>query len=190
MGEPMSCNFPIEAYKVLNEFTESGKAVIYFKRSSVGKNPFEKVNIPCGRCEGCMITRSRDWAVRCVHEASLYQDNNSFITLTYNDKSLPPQNRNCDKHYINDEGETIYACPVYGRNLKPCIKGSLCKKDFQDFMKRLRKECHGVIPVYDESQDKVTYPIRYYHCGEYGAKLGRPHHHQIQTLDHIYQTYL
>ena len=44
--------------------------------------------------------------------------------------------------------------------------GSLNKKHFQDFMKRLR---FNVRPK----------TIRYFHCGEYGEKLGRPHYHAI-----------
>lgn len=43
---------------------------------------------PCGDCIGCRLERSRQWAMRCVHEASLH-DTNSFITLTYNDDNLP-----------------------------------------------------------------------------------------------------
>jgi hypothetical protein len=41
--------------------------------------------------------------------------------------------------------------------------GSLQLSDWQKFMKRLRKK-------YGEN-------IRFYHCGEYGEKLGRPHYH-------------
>lgn len=42
--------------------------------------------------------------------------------------------------------------------------GSLRKRDFQLFMKRLRKRFPGRF-------------FRYYHCGEYGDKLARPHYH-------------
>lgn len=61
---------------------------------------FHPINIPkkgfvdlrqvvaCGRCKGCRIDRSQAWAIRCVHEASLHEDN-CFITLTYNDEHLP-----------------------------------------------------------------------------------------------------
>lgn len=45
--------------------------------------------VPCGRCVGCRIDRTRDWAVRCSHEAQLYGVNNAFLTLTYDDKHLP-----------------------------------------------------------------------------------------------------
>lgn len=53
---------------------------------SVGK-PHE-LRVPCGQCIECRLRRSREWALRCVHEASLY-DVNSFITLTYADEYLP-----------------------------------------------------------------------------------------------------
>lgn len=44
--------------------------------------------VPCGNCLGCDLERSRQWAVRCMHEASLHQDN-AFVTLTYDDEHLP-----------------------------------------------------------------------------------------------------
>ncbi|WP_176202977.1 rolling circle replication-associated protein [Salmonella enterica] len=44
--------------------------------------------------------------------------------------------------------------------------GSLVRKDFTDFMKRLRKALGDI-------------SIRYFGCGEYGSKLERPHYHAI-----------
>lgn len=43
------------------------------------------------------------------------------------------------------------------------LGGSLCLAHFQLFMKRLRS--------------KYGKNIRFFHCGEYGEKLGRPHYH-------------
>lgn len=88
--------------------------------------------LPCGQCVGCRLERSRQWAVRLMHEASLHEDN-CFITLTYRPECLPED-------------------------------GSLVKKHFQDFMKRLRSRF-------------FSSRIRYFHCGEYGENLGRPHYH-------------
>jgi hypothetical protein len=46
---------------------------------------------------------------------------------------------------------------------------TLIKKDFQDFMKRLRWN----------KQSTKENPVRFFHCGEYGDKFGRPHYHAI-----------
>lgn len=46
------------------------------------------MSLPCGRCDGCRLERSRQWAVRCMHEASLYAES-SFVTLTYDEEHLP-----------------------------------------------------------------------------------------------------
>jgi len=77
---------------------------------------------------------SRQWAVRCVHEAQLWP-NNSFITLTYSPEHVPAD-------------------------------GSLVRSHYQNFMKRLRKYFEPLT-------------IRFYQCGEYGEKLGRPHYHAL-----------
>jgi hypothetical protein len=52
--------------------------------------------------------------------------------------------------------------------------GTLVKKHFQDFMKRLRKKYKGI--EYDQHGKK---PIRFFHCGEYGDKYNRPHYHAL-----------
>lgn len=54
---------------------------------------------------------------------------------------------------------------------------SLVKSDFQNFMKRLRKEFIGLEYVLPTAKSSNTHPIRYFHCGEYGEKFERPHHH-------------
>lgn len=125
----MPCYHPLQAYKAKSQ--DADKISIVFSRPRSWRG--ETLDLPCGRCVGCRLERSRQWAVRCVHEASLY-DRNCFLTLTYDDKHLPP-------------------------NL------SLDKTHFQKFMKRVRK--------------KYGQGIRYYHCGEYGEEMGRPHYHAL-----------
>lgn len=90
--------------------------------------------VACGRCIGCRLARSQQWAVRCVHEAQMH-DENCFITLTYRDGDLPK-----------------------GR--------SLCKEDFQKFMKRLRSK-------YEPKR------ISFFHAGEYSEDEFRPHDHAL-----------
>jgi hypothetical protein len=79
--------------------------------------------VPCGRCTGCLVDRSRDWSVRCVHEASLHK-HNSFVTLTYNDDYLPPDGGLCHRHFqlfmkrlrkfLGNEKVKFFMCGEYG----------------------------------------------------------------------------
>lgn len=46
------------------------------------------LTVRCGQCIGCRLERARVWAVRCTHEASLYE-NNIFATITYSDDNIP-----------------------------------------------------------------------------------------------------
>lgn len=139
----MPCFRPLTAYRSYNLKTKNGKAQICFKRKESGILS-EEIQLPCGQCIGCRIERSKQWALRCVHESSLY-GNNCFITLTFDD------------NHLNSER-------------------SLVKSDFQKFMKRLRKSYHGKESITDD-KGKVSFPIRFFHCGEYGSQLERPHHH-------------
>lgn len=93
----MSCFHPLKAYQTL-----SGTIVFNDLQDA------RPINLPCGQCIGCRIDRSRAWAMRCVHQASMYPDN-CFVTLTYAPEYLP-------------------------------YNGSLVHRDFQLFMKRLRKK--------------------------------------------------
>lgn len=58
------------------------------------------ITVPCGRCIGCRIERSRQWAVRIMHESKLH-DENSFLTLTYDDQNLPPDRTLVKAHTQN-----------------------------------------------------------------------------------------
>lgn len=44
--------------------------------------------VACGQCNDCRIEKAREWANRAMHEAQMHRQN-SFITLTYDEKHLP-----------------------------------------------------------------------------------------------------
>lgn len=44
--------------------------------------------VPCGHCAACRIAKKREWTIRLLHEG-IYWDEKAFITLTYNEQSLP-----------------------------------------------------------------------------------------------------
>ncbi|AVA31643.1 VP4 [Gokushovirus MK-2017] len=104
------------------------------------------VEIPCGKCLGCRLEYSRQWANRCLLENE-YHESSYFVTLTYDQEHVP---------------ETWYPDPSTGEALRAL---TLRKRDFQLFMKRLRKH--------------TGQEIRYFAAGEYGTKTFRPHYHAI-----------
>lgn len=85
----MSCYHPVSAWRYTRDekFRFTDPPVFEGKKEWLNTQ-IEKVVFPCGKCIGCRIDKSKDWAVRCVLEASLYEEN-CFVTLTYNNDSLP-----------------------------------------------------------------------------------------------------
>lgn len=78
------------------------------------------IEIPCGKCTGCRLDYSRQWAYRCMLELE-YHDESHFVTLTYNDNHVP---------------YSAYGDPESGEAIDAL---TLQKRDLQLFMKRLRK---------------------------------------------------
>lgn len=105
---------------------------------------FATFQLPCGKCISCRLEYARQWSIRCMHEAQMYE-RNSFVTLTYTDENLKSP--------------------------------KLEYRDFQLFMKRLRKTQNKKISLF------VT--------GEYGDTTKRPHWHALifgwRPLDTVYE---
>lgn len=113
------------------------------------------VPLPCGRCLGCRLDYSRQWAQRCVCEAKYHSpDTCFFVTLTYDDKHLP---------FSSAGSPTV-----------------LEKNEFSKYLKRLRSSLmrkgwyHTII-----SDDCTEIPVtfRFFMCAEYGDRSSRPHYH-------------
>lgn len=68
------------------DINKSGKRSLVFSRNE-SLDGIE-VEVPCGQCGGCRLDRSRDWAIRCVHE-SMMHDQCCSLTLTYDKKNNP-----------------------------------------------------------------------------------------------------
>lgn len=141
----MACYHPLTAYA---RTRKNGKRAIVFAddhvRPWIIKDGYlfeEKLLIPCGQCLGCRIDYSREWAIRCMLEASLYDNEtnpgkNYFLTLTYHDDFLPagkllrPSLKPDDltkfmkdlrrqlEYHFNWQGVRFYACGEYGEKFK------------------------------------------------------------------------
>lgn len=92
--------------------------------------------VSCMKCIGCRIERERQWTVRILHEAKRHDCQSN--------------------HFLTLTYDWKYCPEDY----------SLVHRDFQLFMKRLRK---AVEPA----------KVRFFMCGEYGEEDSRPHFHAI-----------
>lgn len=116
----MSCFHPLYVRYYDGEFARFGGKLT----STILNNPEpgeEIVPVPCGKCEGCRLDRSRRWADRMLLEferpaGDLPPRTALFMTLTYADDHLP-----------------LVTTTDHQR------RGNLCLKDVQDYIKRLRK---------------------------------------------------
>lgn len=126
-------------------------------KSFPGAVPYQ--TIPCGKCVGCRMEYSRQWANRCMLELE-YHETAYFVTLTYDDFHVPP---------------SFYPDPETGEAQSSM---TLCPRDVQLFLKRLRKYFTGST-------------IRFFMCGEYGPTTWRPHYHLIlfglPLMDMVYK---
>jgi hypothetical protein len=96
---------------------------------------YEKKEVPCRRCWSCTENRVNDLIGRCLFEAADSEWVRA-LTLTYDDKKV----------------------------MDPIQTTTIVKKDFQNFMKRMRRSGHL---------------CRYIAAGEYGEKKGRTHFHVL-----------
>lgn len=103
-----------------------------------------KMPVPCGKCPACLSKRSNGWIFRLLQQDKV-SESSHFVTFTYE-----------NKHFTKDSGRITE-------------KGylTLIKRDFQLYMKRLRKH-YGHAKL-----------LKYFMVGEYGSTTFRPHYHAI-----------
>lgn len=135
----MPCYKPLPAAKV--PLAGGTIKVVVYERSHQfsPETNVETFQVPCGQCIGCKLERSRQWAIRMMHEQQIYEEEgrpSCFITLTY---------------------ET---CPV---------DGSLIKHHFQDFMKKLRRNKTERISYYHCGEYGDEYGRPHYHAAIFGT---------------------
>lgn len=135
----MPCYYPMEGYRS-RHLTANGKRKIVFNAEEAFLDM--PVTVACGQCIGCRLEHSRQWAMRCYHEASLYE-HNSFITLTYDNENLPRDLSLDITHFQKFmkrlrkayAGKKIryFHCGEYGtENNRPHYHACLFNHDFKD----------------------------------------------------------
>lgn len=138
----MPCYGPLTAYypkRLLSNGDPNPDRRLVFKKtdSETGIG----IKVPCGKCPGCKLEHSRQWAVRCMHEKRLHNAA-AFVTLTYDDKHLPPNGSlvredftNFMKRLRHETGPNLrfFACGEYGsKTHRPHYHVLLLNYDFAD----------------------------------------------------------
>nr|QPB07368.1 MAG: replication initiator protein [Microvirus sp.]QQL13310.1 MAG: replication initiator protein [Microviridae sp.] len=132
----------------------------------------QSIKVPCGRCESCLLVRQAMWRIR-LNEEFRNSSGAVFFTLTYDEDHVPYVDCLTDEELntmsFRDQNIRQSLKPV--KRLIECKPNvyytkTVCKRDIQLFLKRLRK---------------TLYPrkVRYFICSEYGPETQRPHYHGI-----------
>ncbi len=143
----MACFKPLRGWVAKAPGRNGGLRIVFNRSMSHGM----EMSVPCGQCIGCRLQRGGSWAIRCVHEAQLY-DENCFITLTYRPENMPADG-SLDKTHFQKfikrlrrrfAGRTIryYMCGEYGERLsRPHYHACLFNFEFPD--KRFFRDVNG-----------------------------------------------
>ena len=173
----MPCFAPLHGW-YSQTVNPSGKRGITFSRADAFTD--RPIDVPCGYCIGCRLDRARQWTIRCMHEASLYDDN-SFLTLTYADD---PGSLNCEDiqgffkrlrsriapqtlryiqvgEYGEQFGRPHHHVVLFG--YRPSDLSCVCGGTYPLFASPFIADVwgHGHVTVGDVSPDSLAYVCRY-----------------------------
>lgn len=182
----MPCNFPIKAYYA-REINSTGKRSLVFNSNQA--NTGIPIEIPCQQCTACKLERSRQWAMRCMHEAQTHEEN-MFVTLTYDEQNVPTD-QSLHKEHLQlfhkrlhnrllrerNRGIRYYACGEYGdQNQRPHYHSLIFGYRFKDlqfykysksgapiYTSKMLQELwpDGMAPIGDVTFESAAYVARY-----------------------------
>lgn len=166
----MACYYPLTGYQ-----QRVGAPLSFSPPALIAR----VVTVPCGQCHGCRVDKAVSMAVRCMHEASLYKDN-QFVTLTYreNPYTLIPRDLQLFlKRLRQVQPFRFYGCGEYGeKNSRPHYHLLLFGFPCRDRYKWRKSESgfqlyrspaleavwhHGSVEVGDVSFESAAYCARY-----------------------------
>lgn len=151
----MACYRPLTGWRSRRS-NHNGKRTIVFNKSEGFAD--QEVTLPCGKCLGCRLEHARSWAVRCMHEASLHEEN-CFITLTYNEENLPTVTKGIS---------------------------TVSKRDVQLFIKRLRKRYGKKIKYYMGAEYGPKLGRAHYHLCIFGMDFNDKELWTIKRGNNLY----
>lgn len=147
------------------------------------------MDVPCGHCIECQKKHINEVALRLRHEAFYnqiqMQESGVFCTLTFSAMYEYPDGSVLDTRDFIDQYDSLVQRKAAYRNALAlglpdinCDKATHNKREFQLFMKKLRRSLE-----YDYSKGKLPrlYKLKYFAVAEYGSKAPthRKHYHAV-----------
>jgi hypothetical protein len=173
----MPCYHPVEYWVHQSKKTDNGKNLLLFSYNpKFCAGPTPDGHVACGRCIGCRLAKSREWAVRCMHEAASHEDN-CWLTLTMSDEYLW-SNARAGNPYSLQRGKSSEMTRFIMR----------LRKKFGEGIRYLYCGEYGETCFYCNKSEKACYQ---HGCGEFLPWRGRPHYHMcLFGLDFFDKRYL
>ncbi|QCQ84618.1 replication initiator protein [Blackfly microvirus SF02] len=161
----MVCYGTMRAYRPKAEAValSGDRSLVFDKRKA---HSGVAIEVPCGVCIGCQMSRRREWAIRCMHEMRMHSAS-AFVTLTYDDKSIPPggslslYDLQCFMkrlRKVRPAGLRFFACGEYGETFRrPHYHLLLLNSDFSD--KRFYKSSASGSALYTSAELTGLWPL-------------------------------
>lgn len=137
-------------------FKSDGKTISWSPKSFDPQ--YATFQLPCGKCINCRLEYSRQWAIRCMHEASCHKQN-AFVTLTY--ASLDA-----------NAGRLNY------RDVQLFFK-KMREKRRRELIKKIGPASWSELSNSEKKSKLKEISLIHMTVGEYGTKTKRPHWHVI-----------
>jgi len=145
-------------------FKSDGKTISFSPKHY--SKEYATFQIPCSKCRACRLEYARQTAIRCVHEASLYEKN-VFLTLTYSEENL-----SSDKlQYAHFQ--------KFVKDLRTYRYEQLLDQMFPRVIRAEQRRLWRELPKSRRDDLYETIRISVFCAGEYGDRKKRPHWHAL-----------
>lgn len=146
-------------------FKPDGKTIAWSQKTY--SKEFATFQLPCGKCLSCRLENARQTAVRCVHEASMYE-RNCFITLTY------------DNEHLKSPKLKYEDFQAFVKALRTRLFDDLLKKMFPYTpTQKYRRKRFKALSEERQKELREQIQIGIFCAGEYGDEGKRPHWHAL-----------
>lgn len=158
----MSCSAPLRGWYSQTVNPSGKRSIVFDIKQAFSDLP---VDLPCGKCLSCKADQSLMWSIRAYHE-STFHNQNSFITLTYDDANFP-----ADGKISKDELQRFFK--RLRKEVHPAKLRYIACGEYGDQTRR--PHYHAIIFGLDFLHDKITITDQLYTSPTLAKVWGKGH---------------